>query len=38
VRRPSLYLIRPDKYVGFRGDRVDFTSVSDYFLALGARP
>ncbi|MEU6714976.1 FAD-dependent monooxygenase [Nonomuraea sp. NPDC046802] len=38
VRRPSLYLIRPDKYVGFRGDSVDFAPVSDYFRALGARP
>ncbi|WP_049561996.1 hypothetical protein [Nonomuraea sp. SBT364] len=38
VRRPSLYLIRPDKYVGYRGDSVDFAPVSDYFRALGVRP
>lgn len=38
VRRPSLYLIRPDKYVGFRGDSIDFAPVNDYFHALGARP
>ncbi|MET8003616.1 FAD-dependent monooxygenase [Nonomuraea glycinis] len=37
VRRPSLYLIRPDKYVGFRGDSLNFARVSDYFRALGAR-
>ncbi|GGP06030.1 hypothetical protein LDL08_18205 [Nonomuraea glycinis] len=38
VRRPSLYLIRPDKYVGFRGDSLDFARVTDYFRALDARP
>ncbi|MFI6537998.1 FAD-dependent monooxygenase [Nonomuraea sp. NPDC050547] len=36
VRRPSLYLIRPDKYVGFRGDDLGLTPVHDYFRALGA--
>ncbi|MFI6394986.1 FAD-dependent monooxygenase [Nonomuraea sp. NPDC050540] len=38
VRRPSLYLIRPDKYVGFRGDDLGLTPVHDYFRALGAHP
>ncbi|MDP4511565.1 FAD-dependent monooxygenase [Nonomuraea turcica] len=38
VRRPSLYMIRPDKYVGYRGDSVDFAPVGDYFRALAARP
>jgi hypothetical protein len=36
VRRPSLYLVRPDKYVGHRRDDIDFASVRDYFTALGA--
>ncbi|MFI0424986.1 FAD-dependent monooxygenase [Spongiactinospora sp. 9N601] len=36
VRRPSLYLIRPDKYVGYRGDSVDFAPVDEYFRALCA--
>ncbi len=31
VRRPSLYLIRPDKYVGYRNDTMDFISVREYF-------
>ncbi|TDD14364.1 FAD-dependent monooxygenase [Nonomuraea diastatica] len=36
VRRPSLYLIRPDKYVGYRGDSVDLAAVHNYFRALTA--
>ncbi|MBF8187423.1 FAD-dependent monooxygenase [Nonomuraea sp. K274] len=36
VRRPSLYVIRPDKYVGYRGDQVDFAPVTDYFRVLAA--
>jgi hypothetical protein len=31
VRRPSLYLIRPDKYVGHRNDTMDFISIREYF-------
>jgi 2-polyprenyl-6-methoxyphenol hydroxylase-like FAD-dependent oxidoreductase len=34
VRRPSLYLIRPDKYVGHRQDAVDFALVLEYFRRL----
>ncbi|MEO3872122.1 hypothetical protein ABGB18_25180 [Nonomuraea sp. B12E4] len=34
VRRPSLYVIRPDKYVGYRGDAVDLAPVTDYFRTL----
>ncbi|ORW40779.1 hypothetical protein AWB90_22935 [Mycobacterium paraense] len=34
VRRPSLYLIRPDKYVGYRNDAMDFDRVRDYFHRL----
>ncbi|MFI7118487.1 FAD-dependent monooxygenase [Amycolatopsis sp. NPDC049868] len=34
VRRPSLYLIRPDKYVGHRDDDIDFTPVRHYFRTL----
>jgi 2-polyprenyl-6-methoxyphenol hydroxylase-like FAD-dependent oxidoreductase len=34
VRRPSLYLIRPDKYVGHRNDDVGFAPVREYFRAL----
>jgi hypothetical protein len=30
VRRPSLYLIRPDKYVAHRTDEIDFTAVQRY--------
>jgi 2-polyprenyl-6-methoxyphenol hydroxylase-like FAD-dependent oxidoreductase len=36
VRRPSLYIVRPDKYIGYRGDSVDFTAANDYFHALTA--
>ncbi|MEO3803027.1 hypothetical protein [Nonomuraea sp. B1E8] len=36
VRRRSLYLIRPDKYVGYRGDSADLAAVHDYFRALTA--
>ncbi|MEU0478748.1 DUF6596 domain-containing protein [Streptosporangium sp. NPDC006013] len=38
VRRPSLYLIRPDKYVGFCGDSVDLEPVNDYFRAWAPAP
>lgn len=38
VRRPSLYLIRPDKYIGHRNDTIDFATVHAYFSALVARP
>jgi 2-polyprenyl-6-methoxyphenol hydroxylase-like FAD-dependent oxidoreductase len=34
VRRPSLYLIRPDKYVGHRNDDIDFPQVRHYFRTL----
>ncbi|MGX7669593.1 FAD-dependent monooxygenase [Plantactinospora sp. DSM 117369] len=34
VRRPSVYLLRPDKYVGFRTDTVDFGLVDGYFRRL----
>ena len=34
VRRPSTYLIRPDKYVGHRDDDIDFPRVRDYFRTL----
>ncbi|GAB2512961.1 FAD-dependent monooxygenase [Nocardiopsis aegyptia] len=34
VRRPSLYLVRPDKYVGYRADGIDTAPVRDYFRAL----
>jgi hypothetical protein len=34
VRRPSLYLIRPDKYVGLRHDAIDFAPVLEYFRNL----
>ncbi|WP_150240454.1 FAD-dependent monooxygenase [Nocardiopsis quinghaiensis] len=37
VRRPSLYLVRPDKYVAHRADGTDLTGVRDYFRALAAR-
>ncbi|MEO3875216.1 FAD-dependent monooxygenase [Nonomuraea sp. B12E4] len=36
VRRPSIYIIRPDKYVGYRGDSVELAAVNDYFRALSA--
>ncbi|WP_081625391.1 FAD-dependent monooxygenase [Mycobacterium sp. 141] len=31
VQRPSLYLIRPDKYVGYRSDTMNFDPIADYF-------
>jgi 2-polyprenyl-6-methoxyphenol hydroxylase-like FAD-dependent oxidoreductase len=34
VRRPSLYVIRPDKYVGHRSDDIDFTSVRHYLRVV----
>ncbi len=34
VRQPSLYLIRPDKYVGYRAVNIDFTPVPNYFSTL----
>ena len=34
VRRPSLYLIRPDKYVGHRDDAIAFAPVLEYFRRL----
>jgi 2-polyprenyl-6-methoxyphenol hydroxylase-like FAD-dependent oxidoreductase len=36
VRRPSLYLIRPDKYVAHRTDEIAFTSVQQYLGRLGS--
>jgi hypothetical protein len=36
VRRPSTYLVRPDKYVGHRSDDIDLTRVDDYFRGLDA--
>jgi 2-polyprenyl-6-methoxyphenol hydroxylase-like FAD-dependent oxidoreductase len=36
VRRPSLYLIRPDKYVGHRNDDIGFAPVRHYFETLAA--
>ena len=38
VRRPSLYVIRPDKYIGYRDDTIDFAAVHEYFRALGSMP
>ncbi|MFI7641632.1 FAD-dependent monooxygenase [Nonomuraea sp. NPDC049400] len=38
VRRPSLYMIRPDKYVGYRGDSIDLAPVDDYFRTLSTAP
>jgi hypothetical protein len=38
VRRPSLYVIRPDKYIGYRDDTIDFATVHEYFGALGSHP
>jgi 2-polyprenyl-6-methoxyphenol hydroxylase-like FAD-dependent oxidoreductase len=38
VRRPSLYLIRPDKYIGHRNDDIDFPAVRDYFRTLVGEP
>ncbi len=38
VRRPSVYVIRPDKYIGYRGDTIDFATVHEYFRALGSHP
>ncbi|OKI13542.1 hypothetical protein A6A08_14735 [Nocardiopsis sp. TSRI0078] len=35
VRRPSLYLVRPDKYVAHRGDSIDPAPVRDCFRAAG---
>ncbi|WP_419706862.1 FAD-dependent monooxygenase [Promicromonospora sp. NFX87] len=38
VRRPSLYLIRPDNYVAYRRDSLDLEPVRDYFThTLGLR-
>jgi 2-polyprenyl-6-methoxyphenol hydroxylase-like FAD-dependent oxidoreductase len=37
VRRPSLYLVRPDKYVAYRADDTDLAPVYDYFQALADR-
>ncbi|SDK31475.1 FAD-dependent monooxygenase [Nonomuraea jiangxiensis] len=34
VRRPSLYVIRPDNYVGYRADDADLTPVTGYFRTL----
>ncbi|MFI6577960.1 FAD-dependent monooxygenase [Nocardiopsis sp. NPDC050513] len=34
VHRPSLYLVRPDKYVAHRSDTVDFAPVRRYLRAL----
>ncbi|SDL08105.1 2-polyprenyl-6-methoxyphenol hydroxylase [Glycomyces sambucus] len=34
ARRPSMYLIRPDQYIGYRTDTVDFTPIRDYFRTL----
>jgi 2-polyprenyl-6-methoxyphenol hydroxylase-like FAD-dependent oxidoreductase len=31
VQRPSLYLIRPDNYVGYRNDTMDFAAIGGYF-------
>ena len=30
VRVPSLYLIRPDKYIGYRSDSLNFAAVTDH--------
>ncbi|TQM05892.1 FAD-dependent monooxygenase [Pseudonocardia kunmingensis] len=38
VRRPSLYLIRPDKYVAHRVDDVDLAAVRRYFQVLAGAP
>jgi hypothetical protein len=38
VRRPSIYLIRPDKYIGHRNDDIDLPPVRDYFRTLGGEP
>jgi hypothetical protein len=31
-------VIRPDKYIGYRGDTIDFETVHEYFRALGSHP
>jgi len=38
VRRPSLYVVRPDKYIGYRCDTMNFAAVAEYFRALGSQP
>lgn len=37
ARRPSMYLIRPDQYIGYRSDNVDFAPIRDYFRTLTGR-
>jgi hypothetical protein len=38
VRRPSLYLVRPDNYIAYRRDSIDLAPVHDYFdQTLGLR-
>lgn len=34
VQRPSLYLIRPDKYIGYRSDTINFDAIADYFRRI----
>jgi hypothetical protein len=38
VRGPSVYVIRPDKYVGYRADEIDFAGVRDYLRRLASAP
>jgi 2-polyprenyl-6-methoxyphenol hydroxylase-like FAD-dependent oxidoreductase len=38
VRHPSLYVIRPDKYVGHRTNDIDLLSVRHYFRTLTGQP
>ncbi|WP_319457656.1 MULTISPECIES: FAD-dependent monooxygenase [unclassified Mycobacterium] len=38
VRRPSVYVIRPDKYVGYRDDTIDFAAVHEYIRVFGSYP
>lgn len=34
ARRPSLYLVRPDKYIAYRDDNINFTPIREYFRAF----
>lgn len=37
AHRPSMYLIRPDQYIGYRSDTTDFAPIRDYFRTLTGR-
>ena len=34
VRRPSIYLTRPDKYIAHRSDTIEFGAIADYVRTL----